>query len=111
MLQAALHFLDHFRVGLLHVGDALDHFDLLLAGQADENFARLLRREMGEDQRDRLRMLVLNERQQVFALRLLQKRERRGLHLLRDLLDDARGVRLAAGTSATGPWRIPGRPR
>ena len=47
MLQAALDFLDHLGVGLLHVGDALDDLDLLLAGQADEDFAGLLRRADG----------------------------------------------------------------
>ena len=38
MLQAALDFLDHLGAGLLHVGDALDDLDLLLARQADEDF-------------------------------------------------------------------------
>ncbi len=50
---------------------------------------------MGQDQRDGLRMLILNERQQVFALGFLQERERRGLHLLGDLLDDAVGIVVA----------------
>ena len=79
MLQAALDFLDHLGVGLLHVGDALDDLDLLLARQADENFRCLLRRQVRENQRDRLRMLILDERQQVFRFGLLQERERRGL--------------------------------
>jgi hypothetical protein len=60
---------------------------------------RLLRRQVREDQRDRLRVLVLDERQQVFALGLLQERERRGLHLLRDLLDHALGVVFGEGFS------------
>ena len=66
MLQPALDFLDHLGVRLLHVGDALDDLDLLLARQADEDFRCLLRRKVRQDQRDRLRMLVLDERQQVF---------------------------------------------
>ena len=92
VFEPALDFLDHLGIGLLHVGDALHNFDLLLAGQADEDFARLLRRKMGQDQRDRLRMLILNERQQVFAFRFLKERKRRGLDLLGDLLDDAIGI-------------------
>ena len=75
MLQAALDFLDDLGVGLLHVGDALDHLDLLLAGQADQDFAGL-RRQVGQDQRDGLRVLVLDERQQVLALGLLQEGKR-----------------------------------
>jgi hypothetical protein len=92
VLEAALDLLDDLGVRLLHVGDALDDLDLLLAGQADEDFAGLLRRQVREDQRDRLRVLVLDERQEVFRFGLLQEAERRGLDLLRDLLDDAVGV-------------------
>ena len=76
---------------MLHVGDALDDLNLLLTGQAHEDFARLLRRQVREDQCDRLWVLVLNERQQVFRFGLLEERERRRLHLLGHLLDDAVG--------------------
>ena len=38
MLQAALDFLDDFGIGLLHVGDALDDFDLLLARAGRREF-------------------------------------------------------------------------
>ena len=77
------------------------------AGQADHDFARLLRRQVSQDQRDRLRVLVLNERQQIFALGLLQERERRGLHLLGDLLDDPLApLPRSAIFSATALWRI-----
>ena len=47
---------------------------------------------MGQNQRYSLRMFILNERQKVFAFRLLQKREWRRLHLLGDLLDHALGI-------------------
>src|SRR5688572_9078560 len=50
---------------------------------------------MREDERDRLRVLVLDERQQVFRLGLLQETERRRLDLLRDLLDRLLGVGFA----------------
>ena len=64
----------------------------LCAGQAHHDFAGLLRGKMGQDQGDRLRMLILNERQEIFRLGLLKERERRGLHLLGHLLDDPLGI-------------------
>ena len=70
MFQSPLHFLDHLGIGLLHVRHALDDLDLLLARQADQNFTGLERRQVCEDQRDRLRMLVLDERQQVLAFEI-----------------------------------------
>jgi hypothetical protein len=74
MLQSALDFLDHLGIGLLHVGDALDHFDLLLARETDENLAGLLRRQMGQDQGDGLGMFILNEGEEIFALGLSAER-------------------------------------
>jgi hypothetical protein len=87
MLQAALDFLDHLGIGLLHVGNALDDLDLLLRGQTDEDFAGFLRGEMSQNQRDCLGMLILNESEKVFAFSFLQEGEGRGLDLLGDLFD------------------------
>ena len=81
MLQAAFDFLDHFGVGLLHVGDALHDFDLLLTGQTDHDFAGLLCRQVRENQRDRLRVFILDKCQQIFTFSLLQEAERCGLNL------------------------------
>ncbi len=50
---------------------------------------------MGEDQRDGLRVFVLNEGEKVFRFGLLEEGERRGLDLLGDLLDDAGCIVLA----------------
>lgn len=102
VFEAAFDFLDDLRIGLLHIGDAFDDFDLLLAGEADENLAGFLGGEMGEDQRDRLRVFILDEGQQVFAFSFLEKRKRGGLHLLGDLLDDAIGVGGAEGFADQG---------
>src|SRR5262249_12846482 len=57
-----------------------------------KNLASLVVRQVAHDQRDRLRVLVLNERQQVLRLGLLQKRERRLPHLRRNLLHDPVGL-------------------
>ncbi len=88
MLQPALDFLDNLGVCLFHVGHALDHLDLLLAGQSHEDLAGLLRRKVGEDQRDGLRMLILDERQQVLAFGPLQECKRRRGNLLGHLFYD-----------------------
>ena len=40
-------------------------------------------------------MFILDKRQQIFRFGLLQKRKRRGLHLLGHLLDDPLGVLFA----------------
>ena len=87
-LQRALDFANHFRIGLLHVGDTAHHFDLLRGRKTNEHFARLVMRQVTHDQRDGLRMLFLNEGEQVLALRLLQKRKRRLLNLRLNLLND-----------------------
>jgi len=57
---------------------------------------------MRQNQRDRLRVFVLNERQKVFALRLLQERKRRGLNLLDHLLDDLGGHVVIHGLADQG---------
>ena len=51
---------------------------------------------MREDQRDRLRVFVDDEGQQVLAVDALEKAERQGLDLLLDVVDRAGGV-LAQG--------------
>ena len=70
MFEAAFDFLDDLGIGLLHIRDAFHDLDLLCPRRPTRTSAcRGL--EVGEDQGDRLRMLVLNESQQVFAFRLL----------------------------------------
>ena len=83
--------MDHLGVGLLHIGHPLDDLDLLLAGQTDEDFRGLVIRQVAENQGNRLRMLVLNERQQVVAFGFLKERERRALDLMGNLLNDLVG--------------------
>jgi hypothetical protein len=73
-LEPLLHLPDHLGVGLLHVRDPLDDLELLGERQPDQDLRRLVVREVAQDQRDRLRVLVLDERQQVLALRPLQER-------------------------------------
>ena len=89
--RPSLDLLDDLRVGLLHVGDALDDLDLLLHGQPGQDLRRLVVRQVAHDQRDGLRVLILDERQQVLALGLLQEAERRLLHLRLDLLQHPLG--------------------
>ena len=89
--QRKFDFANDLGVGLLHVGNTAHHLDLLCRRKANENLARLVMRQMTHDQRDCLRMLFLNEGEQVLALRLLQKRERRALNLGLNLLDDLLG--------------------
>jgi hypothetical protein len=73
VFQTALDFFDDLRICLFHVGDALDNFHLLLAGKTDKNFAGFLRRQMCQNERDGLRMLILNECQQIFAFSFLKE--------------------------------------
>ncbi len=73
VLQPALHLLDHLRVGLLHRGDPLDDLDLLGRRQPRQDLRGLHRLQVRQDQGDGLRVLVLDERQQVVAFRFLQK--------------------------------------
>ena len=63
LLQPLLHLPDHLGIRLFHVRHPRDDFDLLGRRQPRKNLAPLTARQMGEDQRNRLRMLVLHERQ------------------------------------------------
>lgn len=51
-----------------------------------------MKRQVRNDQRDRLGVLILNKRQQVGRLSLLQKGKWRLAHLLADLLKNSLGI-------------------
>ena len=66
----------HFRCRLLQNRDAHRDFGLQFGRQRREHRAGLIRRHVHENQRDRLRMFVLNELQQLRRLGLLDQLER-----------------------------------
>jgi hypothetical protein len=90
-LKPTLDLFDDVGVGLLHIRYTLDHLDLLLHREADEDLRGLVVRQVAEDQGDRLRVLILDEREQVLALCALEKAERLLLDLRLDLLEDPLG--------------------
>ena len=92
VLQALLHLVDDLRVGLPHRGDAADDRELPIRWQAGDDVGRLRRRQVREDQRDRLRVLVDDERQQVLAIDVLQKPKRHRLDRLPHVVERADGV-------------------
>jgi hypothetical protein len=63
--QTRFDFVDDFRVGLIHIGHTLDHFQLLGAGQTRQNFRGFMERQVRDNQRDCLGMFILNKRQKV----------------------------------------------
>ena len=108
VLQPLLHLLDDLRAGLPHGGHAADHRQLAVGGQPADDLGRLLRRQVGEDQGDGLRVLVDDEGQQVLAVDLLQEAEGEGLDRLADV------VQRGGGAFAQGPldqvaWPRPAR--
>ena len=62
VLQAALDVLNNLRAGLTHRRHAADYHELALGRQTLDDLRRLLGMEVREDQGDRLRMLVHDER-------------------------------------------------
>ena len=85
----------------------LTHLDLLLGGQAAEDFGGLDGLEMGEDQGDGLGMFVLNEGEEVVAFGLLQEGKRGALDGLIDLIDDPFGLFLGEALGEQGLGVIP----
>ena len=77
-------------------------------GQAGDDVGRLRRRQVREDQGDRLRMLVDDEGQQVLAVDLLQEAERQGLDRLADVVERGRW-RSCPGPARPGSWPRPDR--
>ena len=90
--QPFFHFVDDFRIGLPHRGDAAHHGQLPLAGQTGDDARGLRRRQIGDDERDGLRMFVDDERQQILAIDFLQKSERQGFNLLANIIERVGGV-------------------
>ncbi len=75
-LEYALHLADDLRRGAVHRRNALSDIGLGIRRQGRENGRRLLRLEISHDERYGLRMLVLDEVQQLRRIGLAQEIER-----------------------------------
>ncbi len=93
--EARLDLLHHVRTGLLHPGDAADDLDLLIRGESADDLRGQSGGQVGEDQRDRLRVLVRDEGQQIVRPRFLQERERHAVEILPEVLHHFPGRLLA----------------
>jgi hypothetical protein len=94
-LQDLLDLHDDVGRGALHHGDALGHVHLDLAGQGREDGRPMLGVEMRQDERDGLRMLVLDEVEQLLRVGALDEVERRHLQRALQAVDDLDGTLLA----------------
>ena len=91
--EALFHFANDLRVRLAHRGDAANHREPPLLGQAGQDLGAEVGRQVRHDQRDRLRMLVDDVRQQVLAIDVPQEAERHGLDRLANVVEGGGGVR------------------
>ena len=91
-LEAFFDFANDLGVRAAHRGDAPDDRKPPRLGQAGQNFRPKVRRQVRHDQRDRLRMLVDDVRQQVLAIDVPQEAERRGLDRLADVVERRRRI-------------------
>ena len=108
--EALLDLLDDLGIGVLHRRDAAHDLELLGRRKAREHFGRLLGLEVRQHQRYGLRMLLLDEREEVGALRFLEERERRGADGLLDGLEYLVGFLRPTATSRGAASRSRGRP-
>ena len=92
-LEALFDFADDLGVGVAHRGDAAHDGQPPRLGQAGQDLGAEVRRQVRHDQRDRLRMLVDDVRQQVLAIDVPQEAERHRLDRLADVVERGRRVR------------------
>ena len=98
LLQHAFDFADDLRGRLVQCRDATGHLRPQVLGQAGEDGGGLGRLQIGEDQRNCLRMLVLDKGRDLGSIGLFQEVEGHDLEGLHDACDDLGGFLLAKRT-------------